>query len=135
MFDLCLNRHTHKNMAFRKRSSTILGDALSRANSLKSIDPNLDFGKGVSLAALIAAVKSGEDKLAEYNTELSKVDGLSNEVDTLEAAANDLSTRLLSGVATAYGKDSDEYEKAGGTRTSDVKRTPKAVKTAKTSGA
>ena len=63
------------------------------------------------------------------------MDGLSNEVDTLEAAANDLSTRLLSGVATAYGKDSDEYEKAGGTRTSDVKRTPKAVKTAKTSGA
>ena len=42
-----------------------------------------------------------------------------------ETTVADLSSRLLSGVKTKYGADSSEYEKAGGTRKSEIKRTSK----------
>ena len=39
-----------------------------------------------------------------------------------EKAIRDLSERMLAGVASKYGKDSSEYEMAGGTRKSERKR-------------
>lgn len=39
-----------------------------------------------------------------------------------EDRLKDLSERVLLGVATRYGKDSDEYEMAGGIRKSERKR-------------
>jgi hypothetical protein len=43
-------------------------------------------------------------------------------VDDAEKTLRDMSERMLTGVATKYGKDSDEYEKAGGVRKRDRKR-------------
>ena len=43
-----------------------------------------------------------------------------------ETVLSDLSTQMLAGAGVKFGKDSSEYEKAGGTRTSEIKRTPRA---------
>ncbi|MCI5227560.1 MAG: hypothetical protein D3918_13095, partial [Candidatus Electrothrix sp. AX2] len=45
-----------------------------------------------------------------------------NNFRSLEKELRDLSSRMLSGVKVKYGRDSNEYEMAGGTRLSDRKR-------------
>jgi hypothetical protein len=57
-----------------------------------------------------------------FNTLLSQVDGAYNGFLAEEASLRDLSERMLAGVAAVYGKDSDQYEKAGGVRKSERKR-------------
>lgn len=97
----------------------------NRAASLKTIDPAMDFGNGVSLAALVAATESTKTKLNIYNALLSQVDDALNAVEQAEGSVTDLSSRLLSGVKTKYGADSSQYEQAGGTRKSEIKRAKK----------
>jgi len=57
-----------------------------------------------------------------YNALLSQADQAQNELLAAEKAIRDLSERMLAGVASKYGKDSSEYEMAGGTRKSERKR-------------
>jgi uncharacterized protein YukE len=109
-------------MAFKKRSSLILTDAQKRASALASIDAALDLGGGLTLQAFNQQVASLQAKLDEYNTALSRVDELGNQVKAQEKKVQDLNERMLAGVAAKYGRDSDEYEKAGGTRKSERKR-------------
>lgn len=82
----------------------------------------MDFGKGVSLAALTAANAALEAKLNKYNETLSDLDDQLNGVEQDEGAVTDLAARLLGGVKISYGPDSSEYEKSGGTRKSEYKR-------------
>ncbi|MCI5168677.1 MAG: hypothetical protein D3903_21920, partial [Candidatus Electrothrix sp. GM3_4] len=49
-------------------------------------------------------------------------DAAGNDFRTLEKELRDLSSRMLSGVKVKYGRDSNEYEMAGGTRLSDRKK-------------
>ena len=58
----------------------------------------------------------------EYNTLLSKIDEARNIFQAREKELADMSERMLTGIATHYGKDSSEYEKAGGTRKSERRR-------------
>ena len=54
--------------------------------------------------------------------------GLGNELDADETTMADLNERMLTGVATKFGKNSSEYEQAGGTKKSErkpPKRKPK----------
>lgn len=46
----------------------------------------------------------------------------------MEAELADLTERMLKGVASQYGRDSVEYGQAGGTRKSDIKRSPRGAK-------
>ncbi len=108
-------------MSRRKRSSASINNAETRAASIESIDSTLDLGNNITLAAYKAAIASANDQLSAYNTELSRVDGLSSDFDTTEAKLDDLSSRMLAGVGVKYGKNSTEYEKAGGTRPDDRK--------------
>ena len=45
-----------------------------------------------------------------------------NDVIKTELALKDLSERMLMGVGSKFGKDSDEYEMAGGVRKSEHKK-------------
>ena len=47
------------------------------------------------------------------------LDGLLNALEADEKMLNTLSEKMLAAVGVKYGKDSDEYEQAGGTRTSE----------------
>ena len=97
----------------------------SRAASLKTIDPALDFSNGVSLTALTAATATAKTKLDAYNALLAQSDDALNALGAAEKTVADLSSRLLSGVKMKYGADSSQYEQAGGTRTSEIKRSPR----------
>jgi hypothetical protein len=58
-------------------------------------------------------------RIDSYNTALTALDNARNEIATLEKNLNDLSDQMLTGVAFTYGKDSDQYEMAGGVKKSD----------------
>jgi hypothetical protein len=83
------------------------------------VDAAMDFGNGVTLAALKAQNSATEKQLETYNQKLSELDDLLNLLEDAEGQCTDLASRLLGGVKSKYGADSSEYEKAGGTRTSE----------------
>ena len=116
-------------MARQKRTSSALDASKERATSLVSVDKTMDFGNGVSLAALSNAANTDlEKQLNDYNQMLSELDHALNKLEDAESSVTDLASRLLSGVKTKYGADSSEYEKAGGTRKNEIKRSPRAKK-------
>jgi hypothetical protein len=110
------------SMAFRKRMSSALDKANERSAALKGISVPLEMGGGLSLPNYDAKIGMVKGKLDEYNTLLSQVDRVSGELEGLEKELTDLNERMLMGVATQFGKDSPEYEAAGGTRKSEHKK-------------
>jgi hypothetical protein len=115
------------SMAFRKRNSKALEHASQRLAGIKSIDPALDLGNGLSVATYVLTIGEADAALEGYNTQLSQADGLQNAFFAKEKALRDVSERMLVGVAAKYGKDSDEYEMAGGTKKSLRKRSRRVV--------
>jgi hypothetical protein len=116
-------------MAFKRRVSPTLVKATTRANKLAEIKPDLALGS-MTLANYQVKVKAAQSALDHYNGLLTQADLESDQFDDLEAELKDLSERMLTLVATEYGKDSPEYEAAGGVRKSERKkpvRTPKAA--------
>ena len=104
-------------MARPKKINSHYDEAIARCSALKSIN-NLDLGNGLTVAIYETAILDLRDKLNDYNTHLSLVDEKRNSVNESEKTLRDLSERMLSGVASKYGKNSEEYEKAGGTKKS-----------------
>ncbi len=108
-------------MARQKRTSASVKFAEDRATALASIDQALDLGNGLTLADYKTKTGALKTKNDEYNTDLSTLDGKLNDIEADERKLDDLSARMLAGVGVKFGKDSSEYEKAGGLRTSERK--------------
>jgi len=108
-------------MGRQKRTSKTLDKAQRRAAGLSSIDPSLDLGNGLTLANFSQQIQSVRQKQDAYNQALSTVDTLYNDLLAAEKVLADLNERMLTGAAARYGKDSSEYEQAGGTRKSERK--------------
>ena len=117
-------------MARRKRTSPSIEAAKARANGLKSIDPALDLGNSLTLTAFNETITSTETDLNDYNQLLSDLDAALNRLGQSEAALDTLSSRMLAAVGVKFGKDSTEYEQAGGTRTSERKSPARKAKPA-----
>jgi hypothetical protein len=117
-------------MARLKGSSPLTIAAQARLDALKSLDPNLDLGYGLTLSAYQALIDTAQAKLSAYNTLLSQVDNALNALRAAEKELRPFSERLLAGVGVRYGKDSSQYEMAGGTRKSEIKRSPRKKKAA-----
>ncbi|NET84686.1 MAG: hypothetical protein F6J94_23040 [Moorea sp. SIO1F2] len=109
-------------MARLKRSSRKLMNAERRLASLKSINARLDLGNGMTIQQLEASIQSVREKLENYNTMLSTIDGAYNNLLEAEEVLTDISEKMLLAVAVKYGKNSFEYEMAGGVRKSERKR-------------
>jgi hypothetical protein len=109
-------------MAYKRRSSQVIADAQERAANLKAIDPNLDLGSGLTVAAFESEIAAVQTALEHYNMLLAQADAAANALNDLEKNLGTLSGRMLAGVGVMFGKDSSEYEMAGGTRTSEIKR-------------
>ncbi len=109
-------------MARRKKESNTLAKAEQRLSGMKSIQDKLDLGNGLSTAAYEKEIVALRNEIAEYNMLLSKVDMLSNRVKSAEKALAGTTSMMLTGVALKYGKDSSEYEMAGGTRKSERRK-------------
>jgi hypothetical protein len=108
-------------MPRRKRSSDSIAHAETRASGLASIDASLDLGNELTLATYRQHITDAKTALDSYNSKLSEVDTLLNTVESRESDLDELSARMLAAVGVKYGKDSDEYEQAGGTRSSERK--------------
>ena len=106
-------------MSRRKKINSHYDEAIARSAAMKSISATLDLGNGLTLETYENAIKDLRDKLNEYNTHLSLIDELRNNVLESEKSLKDLSDRMLSGVASKFGRNSEEYEKAGGTKKSN----------------
>lgn len=109
-------------MARRKKSSIILEKAERRIAGLRSIDASLDLGNGLTMEAYTQLIEDTRSKLSTYNTTLSSVDKIYSDVLDAEQTLSDFTECMLMGVATKYGKNSNEYEMAGGVRKADRKR-------------
>jgi ABC-type hemin transport system substrate-binding protein len=106
-------------MSRLKRTSRILEKAQLRSAGLKSIVPSIKFDEDYSLEKLISSIEQLRNKLDVYNTALSAVDSSKTEIEEMEKNLSQLSEKMLMVVAIKYGKDSREYEMAGGVRNSD----------------
>jgi hypothetical protein len=114
-------------MARRKRNSATLEQTERRIESLHSISETLDLGGGLTLAAYTNIINDLRTKLAAYNTALSTLDKLMDDVKEAERAAKEMAEKMLLGVGSRYGRNSQEYEMAGGSRRQNNRRsTPTA---------
>ncbi|MDZ8054480.1 MAG: hypothetical protein RMX68_002490 [Aulosira sp. ZfuVER01] len=106
-------------MPRQKQKSRVLEKAVLRTYGLQAIDPNIDFGNNRNLENMIQIIEKLRSKIQSYNTAVCVVEAYKSEIKELEKTLGDLSTYMLLGVAVKYGKDSYEYEMAGGVRKGD----------------
>ena len=111
-------------MAYKRRMSQVLIDAQERSTNLKTIDPNFNLSEGLSVVNLDGLIERTQASLEAYNTLLAQADAAGNNLINDEKETRELSARLLAGVGAYYGKDSNEYEMAGGTRSSEINYHP-----------
>lgn len=112
-------------MGRKKRGSRVLEQAIARLNGLKTINPTLDFGNGLSVTAFEQAINSFRTKLDGYNQKLSDIDEELNTLEADERVLKDLNGRFLAGTGAMYGKNSSQYDVVGGVRLDDRKRPSK----------
>jgi hypothetical protein len=120
-------------MTYKRRTSIVIEKAQIRSTNLETVDAALDMGNGLSLAVLRTEIQATQALLDAYNVKLAEADGALNAFKAKEKELKNLTSRLLAGVGAAYGRDSSEYEQAGGTRTSD--RARKSYTTVSSNGA
>ena len=109
-------------MPRRKRSSKILDEAFTRINGMTTIDKDLDLGGDLTLAKFKQATNKFSTDLDAYNQTLSLLDQQGNDINTDEKVLGDYAERMLAAVGARWGKNSNEYEQAGGTRKDERKR-------------
>jgi hypothetical protein len=106
-------------MPRQKRTYRVLEKAELRAAGLKAIDPSMDYGDTRNLQNMLQLIEQYRTKIDAYNTALAVIDSSKTQMDELDKSLSDLTEKMLIGVAFKYGKDSSEYEMAGGVRKSD----------------
>jgi hypothetical protein len=112
-------------MPQKKKVSPTIAKAKVRISGMKTIDPMLDFGNGMNITAYEAAIQDAEQRIEAYNMAIATVSQLQSSVAEAEAMLAELSERMLSTIAGRYGKKSDQYEMAGGTKRSARRRVGK----------
>jgi hypothetical protein len=115
-------------MARVKTNSTILDKASMRLQGMKAINATFDLGSGLSVTAIEAALNEARLKQDAFNHQVSILEEKQAEFEDAEKVLNDLTTRVLAGVAAKFGKDSVEYAQVGGTRSRDRKRSVRKSK-------
>ena len=94
-------------------------DAANRLAGIKSINENEDLGNGLTTTSFKKQIDDTQATLEAYNSTLALADQQLNAFHVQEKALKDMHERALIAVAAKYGKDSDEYEMAGGKRKSE----------------
>jgi DNA repair ATPase RecN len=109
-------------MTRRKKVSRVLEKGQQREASLRSISPQLDLGSGLTLNAYSNRLQNLQNLISTYNTTLSLLDKLADDIANEEQDVRDYSEQMLMGVAVKYGKSSQEYGMAGGVRKNKRRR-------------
>ncbi|BBD63955.1 hypothetical protein NIES4072_23890 [Nostoc commune NIES-4072] len=106
-------------MTRRKRSSRILEKAEFRVAGLKAINPNINFDDTHNLQNLTQLIDNFHTVLDDYNAAIAMIDSSRNKLDEMEKTLSQVSDKMLTWVGCKYGKNSNEYELAGGVRDSE----------------
>ncbi|MBW4611389.1 MAG: hypothetical protein KME22_30410 [Hassallia sp. WJT32-NPBG1] len=106
-------------MPRQKRTSRVIEKAEFRAAGLKAIDSSMDFGDNCDLQNLTQSIEQLRTMIDSYNAALAVIDSSKTKIDEMEKSLSNLSDKLVRGVAFKYGRNSSEYEIAGGVRESD----------------
>ncbi|MBE8968751.1 hypothetical protein IQ277_21770 [Nostocales cyanobacterium LEGE 12452] len=106
-------------MPVKKRSSRILEKAQFRVAGLKAIDPNINFDDTYNLQNLTQLIDNFHNMLDDYNAAIAMIDSSRNKLDDMEKTLSQVSDKMLTWVGCKYGKNSNEYELAGGVRDSE----------------
>ena len=109
-------------MARQKKTSKALENAFKRLAGMQAINVTLDLGNGLTVPLFANEVANLEKLLNAYNLLLAQSDEGQNKAIAQEKLVRDLSERMLEGIGSKFGHDSNEYEKAGGKRKSEHKR-------------
>ena len=106
-------------MSRKKRTSRVVEKAELRSAGLKAIDSNMDFGDNCNLQNLTQSIDELRTMLDTYNIALAMIDSSKTKIDEMEKTLSNLTDKMVRGVAFKYGKNSSEYEMAGGIRDSE----------------
>ncbi|BDX39121.1 hypothetical protein CYCD_24760 [Tenuifilaceae bacterium CYCD] len=111
-------------MAYKKRSTSLEQEkAQNRLDGIKQFETSVNYGVGLMEEDYLTKINRVNKLTQEYNQLLTQADGIATQLDIAERELAEISKRFLNAVGAKYGYDSVEYEKAGGVRTSDYKRT------------
>ena len=113
-------------MVKKKSQSRALDKATLRIDGIKAVNPKLSVG-GFTVTGYAKLIEQLRNDISAYNTAVSTVNVLQNKIADTEKLLAEYSERMLLAVASQYGKNSDEYEMAGGVRKSDRKRPTRKV--------
>jgi hypothetical protein len=113
-----------------KKNFRIVDKAESRLAALKAVSASLDLGNGLTVEVYEQIIRDARQKLELYNTALAMVNDANIAFDEVEASLAEWSERMLMGVGTKFGKNSNEYAMSGGTRRKDRKRPVRRTATA-----
>lgn len=128
----CFKTKTNTNsMARKKRKSDALTNAEGRAEGLATIDPKLNLGEDLTLKSYQDKIDETQATLTEYNGLLAGADVALVKLEQQERELRDLSERMLEGVSSRFGKNSEQYQKAGGTRKDQIDHSGGRAKVAK----
>ncbi|MFN6560284.1 MAG: hypothetical protein RMY28_010790 [Nostoc sp. ChiSLP01] len=115
-------------MSQKKRASRVLENAELKFSGLKAINSSLDIGDDYNITKLTQLIEELRAKLENHNTILRMIDSSKLEVEQLEKNLAVYCENMLTGIAFKYGKDSREYEMAGGVRKSEILRKSRATR-------
>ncbi|MDZ8236941.1 hypothetical protein [Nostoc sp. ChiQUE01b] len=115
-------------MSQKKRTSRVLESAELKFAGLKAINSNLDIGDNYNIAKLTQLIEELRTKLENYNTIISMIDSSKIEIEKLEKNLATYCENMLMGIGFKYGRDSREYEMAGGVRKSEILRKSRATR-------
>ena len=107
-----------------KRNHSHFDVAVTRCAAMQAIDTNLDMGFGLTVPNYQTEIESFRTNLNAYNTALSQIDAQATALKEQERRLQKLSTRMLSAAAGIFGRDSLEYQKAGGSKLGAPRKSP-----------
>jgi hypothetical protein len=111
-----------------KQRSRVLEKASARLGAMRSLGTDINFGNGLTFTDFEESIDRTREALLAYNTAIATYSQAQLAFMELERNLADLAERMLTGVATQYGKQSHQYEMAGGTRKGARRRRPRKAK-------
>ncbi|MCU0549530.1 MAG: hypothetical protein MUC48_09300 [Leptolyngbya sp. Prado105] len=103
-------------MTTKTRESKALEKAEARIKGMQEINSPVDLGNGISLDNYITKAEALRQQIEAHNTLLKTLEQSRQSIAEAEQELNDFSEHILLSVAALYGKQSKQYERAGGKR-------------------
>ena len=114
-------------MTKQKKANALLARMNQRLAGMIAIDPKLDLG-GVSVSSVKKSTEDLKARIANVHHTEAVAGAARLELAGALPDMRDTNERILTGVATKFGKRSAQYKQVGGVPTSERKRPRRAKK-------